>query len=80
MERTPERVEAEIALLGKATATLAEILAEPLTVIVRDATIQRFEYTFEVAWKAMQVAAEYMGNLCHSPREAIKIALRQVTR
>jgi nucleotidyltransferase substrate binding protein (TIGR01987 family) len=39
----------------KALATLQETLAETNpTVIVRDAAIQRFEYTFEAVWKAGQ--------------------------
>ncbi len=36
-----------------ALTRLHEVLAEPETGIVRDATIQRFEFTFETAWKAM---------------------------
>lgn len=31
----------------KAPATLKDLLREPFTLNVRDATIQRFEYTFE---------------------------------
>lgn len=43
MEKLARRIkEAENAL-----DTLREVLREPYTVIVRDATIQRFEYTFE---------------------------------
>ena len=30
---------------------LKEILKEPYSIIIRDATIQRFEYTFEAFWK-----------------------------
>jgi len=29
--------------------------------ILRDATIQRFEYTFEAAWKALQYYLQYQG-------------------
>ena len=35
-----------------ALTSLEAILREPYTVIVRDATIQRFEYTSEAIWKA----------------------------
>ena len=35
----------------QALKTLKEILEEPFTIIVRDASIQRFEYTFEAIWK-----------------------------
>ena len=38
----------------RALATLTAILHEPVTVIVRDAAIQRFEYTSEAVWKAAQ--------------------------
>ena len=36
----------------KALARLHELLPEPETTIVRDALIQRFEFTFEAAWRA----------------------------
>lgn len=51
MERLRERLD----VAQKALATLQEALAEKNpTVIVRDAAIQRFEYTFEAVWKAGQ--------------------------
>jgi hypothetical protein len=37
-----------------AAQTLGDILKEPFSVIVRDATIQRFEYTFEALWKFLK--------------------------
>ena len=38
----------------KALGRLNEVLAEPIeTMVVRDSTIHRFEFTFEAAWKAM---------------------------
>jgi len=40
--------------LEKAIQTLDEILVMPKDVIVRDATIQRFEYTFELAIKFLK--------------------------
>ena len=50
-----ERLKERLGVAQKALATLQEVLAETNpTVIVRDAAIQRFEYTFEAVWKAGQ--------------------------
>ena len=38
----------------RAMEILKETLDEPFSVIVRDATIQRFEYTFESLWKFLR--------------------------
>ena len=43
--------------------TLEEVSLEDYTTIVRDATIQRFEYTFELAWKLLQKIARIEGVL-----------------
>lgn len=37
-----------------ALATLEEVLKEPFSKVVRDAAIQRFEYTFEALWKFLK--------------------------
>lgn len=42
----------KLALAQRALQSLDEVLKEPYSVIVRDATIQRFEYTSEAVWKA----------------------------
>ncbi len=47
----------------KALGRLKEVLAEPQeTMIVRDSMIQRFEFTFEAAWKAMYRWLRARGN------------------
>jgi nucleotidyltransferase substrate binding protein (TIGR01987 family) len=38
----------------RALSSLGEVLQEPYSVIVRDATIQRFEYSGEAVWKAVR--------------------------
>ena len=63
-------------LLTKALNSLDAALALPLNDIVRDAVIQRFEYTFELSWKTLKVASEYMGMECRSPRETIKAGFK----
>lgn len=40
--------------LRQAVVSLKTALAQPKDEFVRDAVIQRFEYTFELAWKALK--------------------------
>lgn len=42
-----------------------------------DATIQRFEITFELAWKLMKAVLEYEGIEATSPRSSIREAWKQ---
>ncbi len=76
MEHPPDKLKADLKLLTKARNSLSTALAMPLTDIVRDAVIQRFEYTFELSWKTLRVASQYMGTECNSPREAIKAGFK----
>lgn len=48
-----ERFDQHRAQFGRALARLHEALQESETDIVRDAVIQRFEFTFEMAWLAL---------------------------
>lgn len=61
---------------GKALAKLDEALRLPETEINRDATIQRFEFTFELGWKLLKAANEFLGTSCYSPRDCIRLAAR----
>ena len=53
---------------------LETALARPEDDITRDACIQRFEFTFELAWKAIQRQARAEGLECVSPRECLRVA------
>ncbi len=59
----------------KALKTLREILEVPYSIIVRDATIQRFEYTFETFWKLIkEYLSIYEGIVCNSPKSCFREA------
>ena len=57
----------------RALKTLDDILKERFSIIVRDTTIQRFEYTFEALWKFLR---EYLkdkeGIVCNSPKSCFR--------
>ena len=61
---------------GRALSRLQEALRLPLDPVVRDACIQRFEFTFETCWKAIQADAFAEGLECTSPRDCIRMAFR----
>ena len=42
-----------------------------------DATIQRFEFCFELAWKMMKAGLEYEGIEANSPRSCIREGWKQ---
>lgn len=55
---------------------LEEALSQPKTEWVRDASIHRFEFTFELAWKAAKRFAEREGIVCVSPRQTFREAFK----
>ncbi len=73
MERLTER----LAIARQALATLQEGLREPKNRIVRDASIQRFECTFEAVWKAGQLYLRVEERLAAgSPKAVIRASLQ----
>lgn len=65
-----------VAAFGLAFGRLRDALAQPKSEWTRDAAIQRFEFTFELAWKAIARRARTEGVECASPRQALRTALR----
>jgi nucleotidyltransferase substrate binding protein (TIGR01987 family) len=63
-------------LFERALSRLEEALAKPEDPIVRDACLQRFEFTFEMAWKALQRYAMTEGIECVSPRDCFRAGFR----
>lgn len=74
METKAEELTFHLERVNQALSTLDEVLAMPYTVIVRDASIQRFEYTFEIAWKLFKKVAKVDGIEVTSPRQALRAA------
>jgi len=58
----------------ESTARLAEAVAQPESELIRDATIQRFEFAFEVVWKTLKLYLERQGHECGGPRTTLKKA------
>ena len=63
--------------LKKARLQFEKILKEFETDIIRDAAIQRFEFTYELLWKTLKAfLEEYHGIRVNSPRQTFKEAYR----
>jgi nucleotidyltransferase substrate binding protein (TIGR01987 family) len=60
--------------VSKATARLGEAAVAPEGTIVRDAVIQRFEFSFELVWKTLKLYLERQGHECGGPRPTLKKA------
>jgi len=73
----PASIRSRIAVekLERALARLEEALAEdPSAPLVLDGTIQRFEFVFELCWKAMRAVLADQGIETASPRGTIRAA------
>ncbi len=62
---------------SQALSRLKEVLNQPYTEFVRDAAIQRFEFTVDLAWKSLKThLEETKGVVCHSPKDCIRSAFQ----
>jgi nucleotidyltransferase substrate binding protein (TIGR01987 family) len=63
--------------LTKAIASLEDALSQPFNPYTRDASIQRFEYTFELAWKLLQ---RYLKTYTTADVLSVKDLFREAAR
>jgi nucleotidyltransferase substrate binding protein (TIGR01987 family) len=62
---------------NRALKTLKKITEEPFSIIVRDAAIQRFEYSFEIFWNfTREFLRVKEGIVCNSPKSCFKEAFK----
>ena len=67
---TSNKLERSLVLFKKAMDRFSEALQEPESSIVMDATIQRFEFTYELMWKTLKNFLEDVhGIRTVSPRQ-----------
>ena len=62
--------------LISAITRLRDVLAQPENDVSRDAAIQRFEFCFELAWKAIQERARDEGLDCQTPKSCLTLAFK----
>ncbi|MBV6325232.1 HI0074 family nucleotidyltransferase substrate-binding subunit [Duganella violaceipulchra] len=56
---------------------LEEALAQPENSFLRDATIQRFKFTYELAWKAIKLWLETKDIVVLNAKDTLQAALEQ---
>ncbi len=71
-----KRFEQVLSDFGQASARLKESVAIAKSDLEIDGVIQRFEFTFELSWKAMKRFLEKEGVICNSPRACLKEAFQ----
>ena len=72
-----ERFQQRLKQFSRAADRLDDALNQPETEFVRDSVVQRFKFTFELAWKSLQAWLRLTGTDGRSPREVLGEALRQ---
>ena len=70
------KLEVLLPLFERAVGKLSDALNQEKNEYIRDSAIQRFEFTFELAWKTMKAYLEEQGIRVYSPRESLKGAFQ----
>ncbi|MDD5295515.1 MAG: HI0074 family nucleotidyltransferase substrate-binding subunit [Rhodocyclaceae bacterium] len=69
------RLEQRKADLIQAVERLGEACAQPFSSFIRDSVIQRFEFSWELAWKALRLRLQQVGVEALNPRDVFREAL-----
>lgn len=60
----------------RAVGKFSDVLEQEKNEYMRDSAIQRFEFTFELAWKTLKAFLEEQGITVYSPRDSFKGAFQ----
>ncbi|MFW5723463.1 MAG: HI0074 family nucleotidyltransferase substrate-binding subunit [Halochromatium sp.] len=71
-----QRLNERVADFLKGVHQLERAVAQPYDEFTRDATIQRFEFCYELAWKMLKLRLEQEGISALTPRQALQEALQ----
>ena len=71
-----ERFQQRRADFQKAVTRLEEACAQPESSFLRDSVIQRFEFSWELAWKMLKLRLGFLGVEALSPRDVIRQSLQ----
>lgn len=73
-----DKITQKILFLEKALTSLEDMIKEPVGKkrAEIDSSIQRFEYTFELCWKTIQVILESKGLNVNYPKDVLKAAYK----
>lgn len=74
LEELNEKLKSQLEDLEKALNRLEESLNQKKNDFLRDSVIQRFEFSFELAWKIMMGFNLSQGRESASPKAAIRVA------
>ncbi len=72
-----ERFEQRKQEFSKALSRLKDALDQPENEFTRDAVIQRFEFTYELAWKVIKLYLEDKDIIVLNPKDALAEGLAQ---
>lgn len=70
-----ERLAERISDYLKAVLQLEKAVQQPKNEFIRDSVIQRFEFTYELAWKMLKLHLENEGIYAKTPKETFQEAL-----
>lgn len=71
-----ERLQERIVYYLKAFVQLGKAIQQPKNEFLRDSVIQRFEFTYELAWKLLKIRLEAESVIARTPREVLQEALQ----
>jgi nucleotidyltransferase substrate binding protein (TIGR01987 family) len=70
------RLSERISEFQQALSQLRKALAQPKNEYIRDSVIQRFEFTYELAWKMLKLKLAFEGIEATTPRAVFQEALQ----